>query len=359
MTVFRLILVVGVLVLCQVACYRRLGLKNIEYSRYFEKNRIFVGETVRLVETIENNKLLPLPWLRVEAAVSRYLRFGKQENFDVLAERFHRSVFFLGAYRRITRRHNVVADRRGCYDCSRVSITVGDLTGISTSSCDREGQAKLLVYPTPAAADRLPKEALHWQGEASVQRWTDPDPILTTGVREYRSGDSRRDVNWRATARMDELYVNKRDYTVEPRFLILLNTQIRSDLWRGMEPEEVEVIERGISIAAKLAHWGRENGMAPGLRANGGSVLSETGELISVEPELGGLDAVLEALAVVKVEKKITYEQLLERELLRRTSGMDILCVSAYWDEALEERARQLRLLGNNVRHIPMGGAGR
>ncbi len=357
MTVFRLILVVCLLALCQVALYSRKGLKNIEYKRFFEKKRIYAGETVSLVEVIENNKLLPVPWLRVESAVSPHLHFGRQENLDIQRERFHRSVFFLGSYKRITRRHAVTPDRRGAYNCSNVSLTAGDMLGLVSRSRDCSSEAKLLVYPAPARPDELPREALQWQGEVSIRRWTDPDPILTSGVREYRAGDSRRDVNWAATARMDELYVNQRDYTVEPRLLILLNTQIRADLWGGMEPEETEVIERGISIASSLAAWGRENGMSPGLRVNAGSTLDGGAEPISVEPGSRGLDAVLEALAVTKIEKRISFDSLLDSEIERRTGMMDILCVSAYWDEELEQRAQALRRLGNTVLYIPMGGA--
>lgn len=356
MTVFRLILVVCLLALCQVALYSRSGLKNIEYKRYFEKNRIYAGETVCLVEVIENGKLLPVPWLRIESAVSPHLHFGRQENLDVRANRFHRSVFFLGSYKRITRRHSVTPDRRGYYDCSKVSATAGDLFGFVSRSRDFSCSAKLLVYPALLRPDELPHEALQWQGEVSVRRWTDPDPILTSGVREYRAGDSRRDVNWAATARMDELYVNRRDYTVEPRLLILLNTQIRADLWGTMEPEETELIERGISIAARLAAWAVQNGMSPGLRANAGSVLGAGAELISAEPASRGLDAVLEALAVTKIEKRITFDALMDAELERRTEMMDILCVSAYWNAELERRAEALRRQGNVVVHIPMGG---
>lgn len=358
MTVFRLILVVCLLALCQVALYSRRGLKNIEYRRFFEKRRIYAGETVSLVEVIENNKLLPLPWLRAESAVSPHLRFGKQENLDVRSGRFHKSVFFLGSYKRITRRHAVTADMRGVYDCSSVSLTAGDLLGLAAVSKDCVSDARLLVYPAPARPDELPQQALQWQGDVSVRRWTDPDPILTSGVREYRAGDSRRDVNWAASAKMDDLYVNQRDYTVEPRLLILLNTQIRADLWGGMEPEEIDVIERGISTAASLAAWAAENGVSPGLRANAGSVLESGAELISVDPgSHQGLEAVLEALAVTKIEKRISYDALLDAELARCTERMDILCVSPYWSDALEDRAQALRRRGNVVLHIPIGGA--
>jgi uncharacterized protein (DUF58 family) len=357
MAVLRLILLVCLLIVCQVAVYCRFGLRCVDYSRSFEKRRIYAGETVTMVEVLENRKLLPVPWLRAESAAPEHLRFGRQENLDVAGGRFHKSVFFLGSYKRITRRHAVTADRRGYYDLSLVSLTAGDLLGLAQVSRDVKGDARLLVYPAVTRQDELPQEVLQWQGEVSVRRWTDPDPILTTGVREYRPGDSRRDINWRASARMDDIYVNNRDYTVQPRLLVMLNTQIRADLWGGMEPEEVEVIERGVSLAAAVACWGGANGMLPGLRANGGSVLPNAEEgLISVDSGSGGAEAVLEALAALKIEMRVPFARLLEQERERKTSGMDILCISAYWDGELEKCAEELRRAGNRVYHIPIGG---
>lgn len=358
MVVFWLITITCALVILQVAFYNRLGLKNVDYKRYFVKKRIFAGDTVQLVEVVENNKLLPLPWLRVESAVSPWLHFGELDNLDITGDKFLKSVFFMGSYKRITRRHNVVAERRGYYDCSQAFVTTGDLVGLGSVSKECRNRAALLVYPRIADPEELPDEALRWQGEVSVRRWTDPDPLLTTGVREYRPGDSRRDVNWRATARMDDLYVNQRDYTVEPRLLIILNTQIRADLWGKMEDTDAEVIELGISLAAQLAYWGSANGMLPGLRANSGSLMpGSEKELASIEPGSAGLEDVLEALAVLKVEMRVNFLSLLDSEITRRTNGMDILCLSAYWDEELADRAAELERLGNHVKYIPIGGA--
>ena len=193
MTVFWLIIVVCLLALLQVICYNRLGLKRIRYERRFEKSRVFAGEPTRLIEVIENTKFLPLPWMRVESMVSSELRFGRQENLEIADARFHRSVFFLGSYKRITRRHEVTPQKRGWYDCTLVSLTAGDLLGLAAPSVDLRTEAKLMVYPRIALPEELPSEALRWQGDASVRRWTDPDPILTTGVREYRAGEPRPD----------------------------------------------------------------------------------------------------------------------------------------------------------------------
>jgi hypothetical protein len=93
MTAVWIIIIVGFLVLLQAVYYGRRGLKNVSYTRRFSKARVFAGEKVELVEVLANNKLLPVPWVRVESRISSSLRFKKQENLGIAMDRFHKSLF--------------------------------------------------------------------------------------------------------------------------------------------------------------------------------------------------------------------------------------------------------------------------
>lgn len=358
MTVFWLICTVALLMLCQVVYYNRWGTDHIRYERYFSRDRVFAGDTLELIEVLTNDKLIPIPWARVESRISPYLRFGHQADLDVNMDRFHKSVFFLGSYKKITRRHRVEATRRGYYDCTLSALTVGDLFGLSTKTTDMSVAAKLFVYPAITPPDALPDEALEWQGDVSVRRWIDPDPILVCGIREYLPGDSQRDVHWAATARTGQLQVKVRDYTISPKLLVLFNSQITENLWAAMEPMQREFLENGVSISAALAAWGSRQGMDVGFRTNGGSKLAPSDKelTVSVDPAPGNLDAVLEAMALLEIKMQLNFSLLLDAEIARRTTNMDILCVSAYWSQELETRAQTLRAMGNSVVHIPITG---
>ncbi len=356
MTIFTLIALVFLLMLGQAWYYYRHALDRVTYTRHFSRERVYAGDSLEMIEVLINDKLFPIPWVRVEARVSPNLRFGAQSNLDIRGEWFHKSIFYMSGYKKITRRHTVTALSRGYYDCSRVSVTAGDLLGLTTCSRDMRGDARLLVYPRLAAPEELPQEALQWQGEVSVRRWTDPDPILVTGIRDYQRHDSRRSIHWGATARTGTLQVKVRDYTVSPRLLILLNTQIRESLWGAMEPSHIAFLEKGVSLAASLAVWAAGLGLEVGLRTNGGSQLDETVAGISIDPRPDSASAILEALAALQIKMALSFPQLLDREIAKRTSGMDILCISPYWSAALEERAADLKRMGNSVRHIPLEG---
>lgn len=358
MTIFWLIVAIAIMAAFQVAYYNKRGFSGVSYDRSFSKKRVFAGESLEMIEVIANNKLMPLPWVRGESRVSPHLRFGRQENLEIAMRSFHKSVFFIGAYRRITRKHRVEATHRGYFDCGLVSLTVGDLLGFSHEGCDvRVDGARLIVYPRIALPGELPEKALEWQGDVSVHRWIDPDPIQVVSVREYLPGDSRRDIHWAATARTGQMQVKVRDYTVTPKLLVLLNAQIREDLWGEMTREQRGFMENAVSISAALCAWAANAGLGVGFRCNSSSIFGfKRGDIVSIEPQTGALESILETMAFLELKVQMNYMLMLDAEIDRRTGGMDILCVSAYWSEELEDRAARLRRLGNNVLHIPVKG---
>ena len=216
MTPIWIMVIVAVLAILQTIYYNHYGLRKVSYTRRFSRERAFEGEQVELVEVLSNDKLLPVPWVRVESRISGDLQFRRQENMGLSMDRFHKSLFYLSPFSRITRRHEITCRHRGYYDCSLASIVAGDLFGVAHDRADVTGDARIFVYPAILKPDEMPDTALKWQGDVTVRRWILPDPILVTGIRAYRSGDPQKDVHWRATARTGSLQVKQRDYTVSP-----------------------------------------------------------------------------------------------------------------------------------------------
>ena len=70
-----LILIVGAFAILQSRYYTKVSFKKLHYERKISKSAVFEGEFIDLMEIIANNKLTPLPWLRVESKLSPWLRF--------------------------------------------------------------------------------------------------------------------------------------------------------------------------------------------------------------------------------------------------------------------------------------------
>lgn len=350
-----LILIVGAFAILQSKYFTKVCFKKLHYERKISKNAVFEGESLDLMEIIANNKLTPLPWLRVESKLSPWLRFRSQENLEILDDRFHRSVFYLRPYSRITRRYRVKCIRRGYYDLSITTLTVGDLFGLSSSSMEAHSDAKLFVYPSFLGEDELPDEALRWQGDVSVKRWIFPDPILINGIRGYQLGDSRKDIHWKASARAGTLQVKTHDFTVYPRLLIIFNIEPEDNFWGQLSAVQMEEMEYGIRTVATLCNWAIVNNMEIGLYSNA-RISFAPDVSISIDPACNSsqMNHILETLAGLEFKEFESIYRTVERLVENDTTETDVLIFSTFWNEAFEKRAEALRRKGNSVTHIPL-----
>lgn len=350
-----LIIIVGAFAILQSKYYTKFSFKKLHYERKISKSAVFEGESIDLVEIISNNKFTPLPWLRVESKLSPWLRFRSQENLEILDDRFHRSVFFLRPYSRITRRYHVKCVRRGYYDLSITTLTVGDLFGLSSVSKEARSNTKLFVYPSILGQDELPDEALRWQGDVSVKRWIFPDPILINGIRGYQLGDNRKDIHWKASARTGTLQVKTHDYTVFPRLMLVFNIEPEDNFWGQLSAQQMEEMEYGIRVIATLCNWAITNNMEIGLFSNA-SISFAPEVSISIAPACNAsqINRILETLAGMELKEKESIYRTMEHLVENDTTETDILVFSTFWNDSLESRANELRRKGNSVSHIPL-----
>src|SRR5699024_9228119 len=149
-------------------------------------------------------------------------------------KQFHKSLFSLKPYKKITRWHDVTCLKRGDYRMETVTMTSGDPLGFNPKHrVINVSNANILVYPNLVPLGDIPFPTHSWMGYITVRRWIVEDPFLTAGVREYTHGDSMNAINWKATARTGNLQVNKKDFTADPHLMIYLNfDDIEEDIWK-------------------------------------------------------------------------------------------------------------------------------
>ncbi|MFF2479506.1 DUF58 domain-containing protein [Paenibacillus sp. NPDC058071] len=336
----------------QARLFARYSLRRITYSRHFQKQACFRGEQLELIEQLSNEKWLPVPWLRVESQLSSGLTFKKQDNLDVSSGQLlqnHKSFFTLKPYTKVTRRHKITAAKRGRYRLQSVTLTGSDLLGTRymTKQLKLDGDGELIVYPLPAEVPVHELPTSSWQGDRSVRRWIVEDPFVVTGARDYRPGDSYKQVNWKATARAGRLQVHQYDFTADRKLMIYLNGEDREGMWRDVTDEAL--IERGIEWAAGAAQTVLQEGMEAGFCTN----LTVEGRVEStmVESRSGGgqLTELLETMAALTLSRTELFSELLEREGRNLAFRQDILVISAYWNDGLQAIADRLRADGHAV----------
>ncbi len=353
MNVFYLLLVAAVLLGLQVLVFRRAGHKNIHVTRDFTKKRLFAGESLQMVEVIENRRLLPVPWLRLETRMPGELLFGRQDNLEISGNRYHRSVFFLRPWQRVRRIHEIRATHRGFFQFTSYAMTVGDLVGLSRQTIEKSMEKSIVVYPKLLSREEASLPASRWQGEAIVRRFINPDLFLYNGIRDYAPGDPIRDIHWRAYARSGELKVKQYDYTAQRKYLVLLNVVLDENQWGEINPDDEAKMEYAISLAASLMVYALQDGLEVGFGANGYAKPYE-GEAVYLPPASGNQQSelVLESCARLVPKRVKNFHVFLKEMPVPRDT--DIVLLTGYTNDMIEAEADRLRAQGNTVTVLPL-----
>ena len=335
---------------------QKFGLKGLKCSRSFSRPAVFEGEEAELVEVISNDRPMLVPWLRLESRISRNLQFNRQQNPDANGYIYHKSLFTLMPYQRITRRHRVRFLHRGAYNIGNACLTAGDVAGLFQCSRDQRMDAPVVVYPRLLDEQEIPEPLSRLLGDCMVERQLLRDPFLVNCVRPYRPGDPVRDIHWPATARTGEVHVRVHDFSAQSRLMVVINAQLKEAQWDNLMEYEQDRIERAISMAATLCVHALRAGLTAGFATN---MPLDDLETCTVFPPSGGAareEELLSAFAHLRVLRVRSFNTFLES--LTAYTDLDMIVLSCYDSEALQERLRALRLRGNTVcLHVLEGGA--
>ena len=81
MNVFWVLLVAGALTLGQMLLFKRAGLRGVQVDRHFSRTRLFEGDRIEMIETIENRRILPVPFLRIETRMPSELLLASRKTW--------------------------------------------------------------------------------------------------------------------------------------------------------------------------------------------------------------------------------------------------------------------------------------
>ena len=144
---------------------------------------------------------------------------------------------------------------RGAYRIPKVSLTVPEIKGMLCNPF-KVGEAEILVYPRPKNVTAFPFLTAGQSGLAFV-------PLLMSnfmrgldfaGVREYREGDSLRDLYYRAFARYGRPFTKEFEGERGAGVVLVLDTRARN-------LREKSVLEPMIRLAAGIGMWLLDRGI--------------------------------------------------------------------------------------------------
>lgn len=207
-------IVLLVLYFAQRLLFRRLWDKNLTVQISFDRDYIFCGEEANLVETIVNNKYLPLPVLEVGFDMSRWVVFQDEENSTVSDMTYRRDVFTASVRQRITRTLPVRGKKRGYYRIASTTVTSYDFLMTEKQVAHFPQETEFYVLPAHISASHIRIPYSKIMGLLVSRRRVYDDPFEFAGIRDYRRSDPMKYINWKASARGGTLLVNQHDSTL-------------------------------------------------------------------------------------------------------------------------------------------------
>ena len=335
--------------------WKENALKAVRYHRRWHYRRGFPGETTTVKIITENNKFLPLSWLRAADRWPDAVGPTHPENPNQPKRIINRgqilNLYSFKWFEKITRAFEIQFRKRGVYPVGPVLLESGDMFGIYESAKTVENREFLTVFPEvlPFESLKLPTEDPFGYQQSRKRLFEDPN--LPIGVRPYQPEDDFRRVHWGATARTGDLQVKIYQPVTSKVMMICLNVLTSKRPWLGTNQD---LLERLISLAATIAYQGVEERYAVGLISNG--CLTHADHPFQIPPgrSPNQLAILLEALASVTPYTTSPFENYILNSLPKTVYGATLVIMTGFVTPALGETLLRLKRYRANTTLISL-----
>jgi uncharacterized protein (DUF58 family) len=313
---------------------------SLRYERACVPARIFPGERTHYVVQLSNDKMLPLPWVRVEEHLPDVMVAEpprETSNGDRPSDRpWQRArMVALGWHERLELRHAFTCTRRGEYRIGPTNIETGDPLGLFPVHIQVPETLSLLVYPRTAAVSGLLSVSAAPFGTMGAKPPALEDPARFAGLRDYQPGDPRRWVDWKASARRLKLQTRVFTPTTVSTRIVALNVQTMPFTWQGYDAARLEA---AIGVAASLIRDSILADEPVGLAANSSGVGMEDFQVfLRPNRRPSQLEDALAALARLSPLPTMAFGSMLRRIAANFPYGASLLAVTPYIDEAIAD----------------------
>ncbi|MEA2661095.1 MAG: hypothetical protein QOH08_667 [Chloroflexota bacterium] len=301
----------------------RTALRGVDATVEVTPSRMVAGDvfTVRLV--IANRKPLPMPWLEVRLALPEGI--DPEPAAPGMPRGSVGAGFAPRAHERVTLAFTLRARQRGAYELGPVRLRSGDWLGFTSVDGIVDPHSAIVVYPTPLSVADHHRPSLRPLAETATKRGLLPDPLRFRGVREHRSGDPRKEIHWKASARLGGLQTKVYEPATSLDAVFLLNVATYDQYWIQADPDAAEVV---ISATAELIRLAADAGRQVGLVTNGIDNVTHERPRSALGRGPRPLTRSLEILARLGPYASHSPEAVFLRERGRLPWGATLVCVT-------------------------------
>ncbi len=309
--------------------WNHFSLAKLSIDIDFTDKKIFAGEETEFNLSLTNAKILPVFWLTVHFNFRKGMNLIGGEKTGTLSG--NRNIFFdkfnLSLYQKLNRHYQVRPEERGAYYLGNGMLETEGFIGLFSQKESLNNSLELVVYPQIYPVDDQVITRLFARGEKMTDGWIMVDPINRAGVRDYQPSDQRKQINWKVSARHQQLKSDIYHPSKAGEIEIILDIRSADKSWEGIDKDQLEI---AYSLAGSLARQFLNKGIEVGFLSNG---KPKIGEGSRVEPgnHPGQLEEILTALAYLKP----LFRRPIAEYAHKLQQGADKLIITTY-PEGLE-----------------------
>ena len=306
----------------QQKIYEKYWDKDMKTGLRFQDEALTEGDESQLEIWVENRKFLPIPALKVKFRVSRNLLFDNAKTGSTVSDYYYRNdVLSIKPFMRLARKLPFKAARRGYYEIEEIDLVATNFFMSNEYPKSQPCYSQLYVYPRPYLDRSFTQTLQRINGEVMSKRHLLEDPFEYQGIREYSPFDTMRDINWKATARTDDLKVNVKGHTALKAVRVFLNLE------DGALLREMFLLELSIRIASGVAQMFLQEGIRTSLATNGPDVISREITKLAAGAGPGHAETIQRVLARIDLTDPVTsFVGTLGEEVLG-SSGQDVYTI--------------------------------
>lgn len=327
-------LVVGALV--AGLWWSRRALTQLQMKRQFA-DHAFLGERVKINLHVQNKGWLPLLWLELRETLPVAL----------VGPNSFQSVIHLGPRGEANFEYAVDARKRGYYRIGPLSISTGDILGLSDSLQAQTQPEALIVYPKiiPFTSVDIPSQSPQGTLRHTLPLFEDPTRVF--GKRGYTSGDSLRRIDWKSSAASGRLQVKLFEPSIALETFVVLNLNAEDYYYRN----RIDSTELAIVIAASISNWIVSQKQMVGLMVNGRDPLTSDGRPQPIPPRKGKrhMMRLLEMLARIESNDTSALVPLIQEQRYQLPWGTTLIVITGEASDALLDELYQARRSGQNA----------
>ncbi|MBN8235736.1 DUF58 domain-containing protein [Halobacillus kuroshimensis] len=214
-------------------------IRKWEVEHQLSRRYALGGETVEVEVTLKRRfpfpvyycvieEYLPPSLKKVDEHLEKYKDMTKTEMYH--EQRNIKKVVFPWFSRRISYRYELQKVPRGAHAFKAIRVKTGDFFGFVKKEQVYKHTNELLVFPYVRPVKMKDRVYSFEQGTSPSFKLNEKNTNIVTGVREYMPGDRFAWVDWKTTAKKNEMMTKEFEQEKSVEMLMILNTGARSDM---------------------------------------------------------------------------------------------------------------------------------